>query len=283
MATVFYADASELATLTNTFALDSVATDPDAVSLTVTDPTGDATTYTYADSEITKAATGVYTKDIAVPTAGTWQYLWVGTGAVSDATAGIWHVEPSGLPSIINLAEARGWLRLSATDDDMELAEILLAASDICEDMTGQVWRRRTITEVHDTPGDSSVITLRRRPVESITQVLVSGSAVTDYVLDGRRGRLHRGQAIGSLPWLYGVQNTSITYVAAPIDGIVPAHIRRGLKLLVQHIWQTQRGGLPRQAGASSQVAVDPRTGYSFPRRVLEMWGVSELAGPMVG
>jgi hypothetical protein len=93
VAEVFFAHASaELATLSNTFAVASVATDPTTVVLVVTDPTGTATTYQYSLAEITKTGTGVYSKDIACTTAGTWQYVWIGTGAASDVVAGTWTV-----------------------------------------------------------------------------------------------------------------------------------------------------------------------------------------------
>jgi hypothetical protein len=287
MAQVFYAAAAaELATLTNTFTVGGVPTDPTTVSLTITDPAGTATTYTYAAAQITKTSTGAYTKDIPCTTAGAWTYTWTGTGAASDVATGIWHVEPADAPPIVDLAEGKSWLRTSATDDDQEILTLLLVASDVCEDKTGQTWRRRTISgEVHDTDGRSSMIELWRRPVASVTAVAIGGSATTSYVLDGRRGILHYGTTAGSAPWPYGIQNTSITYVAAPVDGIVKPAIRQGLRVLVQHLWATQRGGsgLPRSGSPRPDEFVDPRTGYSVPRRVLELWGVAPFAGPMVG
>ena len=101
MAEVFFAHASaELATLSNTFSVSDVATDPTTVTLVVTDPTGTATTYQYALAEITKSGTGVYTKDVACTAAGTWQYVWIGTGAASDVVAGTWTVVDTALQSL---------------------------------------------------------------------------------------------------------------------------------------------------------------------------------------
>jgi hypothetical protein len=101
VAEVFFAHTSaELATLSNTFSVSDVATDPSTVVLVITDPTGTATTYQYSLGEITKAGTGVYTKDIACTTAGTWQYVWIGTGAASDVAAGTWTVVDAELQSL---------------------------------------------------------------------------------------------------------------------------------------------------------------------------------------
>jgi len=278
MAVVLYASGSEYATIGNTFSVSGTATDPTTVSVVVTDPTGASTTYTYAGGTVTRTAAGVYTLDVACPTAGRWVAVWTGTGTASDVAEVAWHVES--LAPIVALTEIKNWLRVTATDDDSELEFLALVASDICEDRTGQVWRRRTITaETYDTDGRSEAIQLRSRPVESVTAVTVSGSAVTDWLLDGRRGLLYRGSATGLAVWPYGVQNTAVTYVAAPTAGVVPANIRQGYRVLLQHLWETQRGG----AIGGSRTQIDPRTGFTVPLRVLQLWGSAPGAGPMVG
>lgn len=90
--TVFYAGSAELATLSNTFEVSGVETDPTTVTLVVTDPLGTATTYTHAGATITKTATGVYTKDIPCAEAGLWTGVWIGTGAASDVQPVSWFV-----------------------------------------------------------------------------------------------------------------------------------------------------------------------------------------------
>ena len=66
-----------------TFAVSSVNTDPTTVTLKVMVPAGTITTYTYALAEVTKSATGIYYKDIALSTPGTWTYRWIGTGTAA--------------------------------------------------------------------------------------------------------------------------------------------------------------------------------------------------------
>jgi hypothetical protein len=90
--TVFYEGAAELATLTNTFSVSGTPTDPTTVSLAVTDPDGVTTTYTWAGGTVTRTGTGAFTKDIACATAGTWTYVWTGTGTASDVQPGSWTV-----------------------------------------------------------------------------------------------------------------------------------------------------------------------------------------------
>lgn len=122
MATVFYVGAAEQATLTNTFSVAGVATDPTTISLTVTDPTGDATTYTYAAAQITRTSAGIYTKDLACSEAGTWHYVWTGTGTASDVVAGTWTVFSTDTNKLYcSVEELKSRFKVDDTLDDFEL------------------------------------------------------------------------------------------------------------------------------------------------------------------
>lgn len=155
-ATVFLAGANELATLTNTFTVNSVATDPTTVTLTVTDPTGTATPYTYAASEITKSATGVYTKDITCSTAGTWQYEWEGTGTATDTVLGTWEVQETQLGRLYFTFEAfKSRLKITNTGSDLEIYGACFAASRWAEQWCERHFWRTASSEVRTfEPGD---------------------------------------------------------------------------------------------------------------------------------
>jgi hypothetical protein len=60
-------------------------TDPTTVTLKVKDPSGNVTTYTYANAEITKSATGIYTKSITIDEGGKWTFGYIATGTVATA------------------------------------------------------------------------------------------------------------------------------------------------------------------------------------------------------
>jgi hypothetical protein len=144
-ATVFFESASELAKLTNTFAVDGVATDPTTISLIITDPQDAAVTYTFADEEITKTATGVYTKDIPCILAGVWTYEWVGTGDVVDAVAGTWTVFDTALGRLYATVEAlKSRLGLTDSLDDVELHTACFAAARMVEHYCQRVFWRGT-------------------------------------------------------------------------------------------------------------------------------------------
>lgn len=156
MAEVFYEHASELATVSNTFTVDGAATDPTTISLIVTDPDGDATTYTYADEQITKVSTGVYRKDISCATAGRWQAVWVGTGAASDVAVLTWDVFDTDQGALYCTIEAlKSRVGLAATDvaDDLELRLAVESVSREIDDWCRQRFDRVEATRTFAADG----------------------------------------------------------------------------------------------------------------------------------
>jgi hypothetical protein len=149
-APVFYAAASaELATLTNVFSVSDVATDPTTVTLTVIDPEGTSTTYTYAGSTITKTATGTYTKDIATTLAGIWRYTWTGTGTASDVVTGTWTVQPAAPVVYCTREEIKSRLQITDTTDDFEILAAVDAASRWVEEHCHRRFDRVTATRTY--------------------------------------------------------------------------------------------------------------------------------------
>lgn len=70
------------------FTVDDVNTDPTAVTLEIKDPSNNTDTYTYSLAEITKDATGKYSKIVTFDEAGWWTWEWQGTGTVIDVANG---------------------------------------------------------------------------------------------------------------------------------------------------------------------------------------------------
>ncbi len=61
-------------------------TNPTTVTFKTKSPGGIVTSYTYANSEITRSSTGVYTKDITITESGKWTFGNVATGTVATAS-----------------------------------------------------------------------------------------------------------------------------------------------------------------------------------------------------
>lgn len=81
-------DIGDVVRISVSFAVSGVYTDPTTVTLKVKDPSGTVDTYTYALSQVTKSATGVYYKDLTIDEAGTWRYEWTGTGSCAAVEEG---------------------------------------------------------------------------------------------------------------------------------------------------------------------------------------------------
>lgn len=160
-ATVFYAGTAELATLSNTFSVSGVATDPTTVTLEVTDPLGTTTTYTQAGGDFTHTGgTGLYSIDISCDSAGTWSYVWTGTGAASDVVAGTWQVDSAPASDLYITPEAlKSRAGISDTADDRELLGVCRSVSRWIDDHCDRVFARRTVTVQLDICGPYSVQT----------------------------------------------------------------------------------------------------------------------------
>lgn len=72
--------------ITGTFKIDNVVQDPTAVYLQIRDPSGNITTLSFADAEITQVSTGVYSYNLTLDEAGDWYVKFIGTGNVISST-----------------------------------------------------------------------------------------------------------------------------------------------------------------------------------------------------
>lgn len=141
-ATIFFTGQNEIATLTNTFLLNNVASDPTTISCVITDPTGNQTTHTYqgaSPADIAKVAIGEYQLEVACTITGLWAYVWIGTGNVSDIQAGTWTVQPSNLSQFYcSVEELKDRLRITDTQDDMSLQFAVQSGARWVEAFTGR-------------------------------------------------------------------------------------------------------------------------------------------------
>lgn len=91
--TILWNSPNTLVQITNAFTVNGVPTDPTTVSVIVTDPAGNSTSYTYDPGTITRTGEGDYALNVACSPAvtgsyGLWNFVWTGTGAVSDVSHG---------------------------------------------------------------------------------------------------------------------------------------------------------------------------------------------------
>jgi uncharacterized protein YfaS (alpha-2-macroglobulin family) len=66
----------------------TTAVDPATVEVRVKDPSGNTTTYTYADEEITQVESGYYTVEFVADEKGIWRWAAESTGSNAAAETG---------------------------------------------------------------------------------------------------------------------------------------------------------------------------------------------------
>lgn len=252
---------------TSVYDASGLADDATTATLTITLP--DGTTVT---PSVTHPAVGSYRVDYTATQVGLHAVRWI-FGGVNAAAPHVdaFYVESASLPPLVSLAEVQQQCRTSTTAMTPILQRMMLAASSLCEHNT-RVWRRQTLSATRD--GGNGFVRLQA-PVISVTTVTEDGIAVdsSGWILDSERGWLRRGTSMLQLCWAPGRQNIVITYVAGAAGGVVPPDVRQGVLMLVEHMWNTQRGGtgLPRVGDADWTLP----PGFTIPNAVLELWSDS--------
>jgi uncharacterized phiE125 gp8 family phage protein len=179
---------------------------------------------------------------------------------------------------IITTTEAKDFLNITSSALDAELSLFINAASQVIVNRIGPVSGSPTVSEWHD--GGSPRIVLRQQtPIQSVTSVTESYGTVTytltavvldqspavtayGYSVDLDRGLIIRRASGVAVPFAAGTSNVHVTYVAG--YATVPEDIKHAAKLLLKHMWDTQRAGRP---GAGPE----PTAAYTLPRRVEEI------------
>ncbi|NUP24014.1 MAG: phage gp6-like head-tail connector protein [Streptomyces sp.] len=249
--------------LTNQVKVGGVLTTPASISMTVLLP--DNTT----DGPFTPVSDGVglYHYDYISAQAGQHVARWVTTSPVG-AKEETFDVAPMwGEAGVVSLAEAKAQLNIDAenTEDDAEIQGFIRSVTAICERYAGSL--TRTIHVETHTGGYG--MALAHPPILSLTSVtaIQQGStdqAVGDLALDATNGivrRLDRGRMVGPF---------TVTYVAGRTS--IPPNVRQAALIILQHMWETQRGGMPARFGNQDEV-YDSRITYSIPRRAQELLG----------
>jgi len=254
-----------------------------ATTATLTIILPDLTTLTPAPT-ITNppAVTGKYLYDyVTAPTpggagSGRYQGRWLFTMATGKTSSypeefTVREPDPGYLLSLGSVKEHLNIPQTTTTYDE-ELRDWSEGATRLVEHRCGSIVQR-TYTERHN---DGPSLWLRRPPVVSVTSVgpwLGSGVtfATADLKVDPDSGRLQRldGAAFVGGPW-------AVVYVAGRV--VVPQNLQLAGKIIIKHLWETQRGagGLPLQS--MDQVTMLPGFAFAVPNRALELMAPDVLA-----
>jgi hypothetical protein len=176
------------------------------------------------------------------------------------------------LMALVTLDDAKKQLNITASDTsgDVELQGFVDAATAAVETQLGQVVDRRTVTEEIAAAGRVTSFLLSSVPVISLTS-LVSLDGTQTWSVDPSVA--HVDSASGRVTLLSGPPfiGPGIAIYQAGMTA-VRANIRLAALIIIQHLWETQRGTMGVQLGGDSDNYVAGR-GFAVPRRAIELLG----------
>jgi len=242
-------------------------TNPAAITVTILQPDGTATVPAAGVND----STGAYHYDFTPAQAGRHIARWV-TTTPTGADEETFDVSPLWAEAgIISLAEGKNHLNIPAskTDDDEEVADFIRGTTSVVERHVGAV-ARRTRSQTFD--GGVLALSLAYSPVLSITSVTESGTlvAASGYSVDGPSGVLRRISGTTPICWLPGIANVAVVFVVG--RAIIEPNWTQAAKIILGHMWETQRNTSGRRPQLNDGQPVSPST-YTVPYRALELLG----------
>ena len=192
--------------------------------------------------------------------------------------------------SVVTLAEAKQYLRITGTNNDVVIQAIVDACIEQCDSWFGNV-APRSVTEWHD--GGGSTITLYEPPlmsVESVTEYILNTpyvlteqpltGAVTQwgYTLELSSCQLTRRVNGLVSVFAYGTRNVEVVYTSG--RATVPADIHLAALEDIRGLWQqTQQGGRPSFQGSAQEGDWNVGPMHQFPRLAALADGSEKLPG----
>lgn len=238
--------------------------DPSSATLTLTLPDGSTLTPAVL---LPSAIAGKLRVDYVTTQAG--RHMWrMVTTAPTTAYTDVFDVREAAPVAIVSLADAKKQLNIDAADtaDDDEIRGMIAGASLAVERELGTIVSRRSFIERRTADSDGRVL-LSNVPVLAVTSV-VSSDGATTWTVDN----LDVDEATGLVAAKTGASLAGdIDFVYTAGLRIVPDDYQLATSIIVQHLWETQRGRGGAVPGGSQEPEYMTGRGFALPRRALEL------------
>jgi|HubBroStandDraft_6_1064221.scaffolds.fasta_scaffold00062_64 hypothetical protein len=235
------------------------------------------TTGTYASP--TLDSTGNYHQDIPVTdlaATGHYQYAWTATGTGAGVSFGDFDVFDPFETAVLPLQDAKDALNIpqSVTTNDSAIQRLVATIESCLESYTGGPLVNRTITERSEMMSGQTVIPVRQRPLVSVTSITgASGGAISISAgldLDANAGLIRRQLGLPFYgPFFSWLPVVTVVYVAG-WGTSVPAAFGSAAAIILQHLWETQRGPALLPMGPE-ELATVPGFGFAIPNQAAEL------------
>jgi hypothetical protein len=248
------------------------------------------TTGTY--SSPANDSTGTYHQDVPVTdlaATGHYQYTWTSTGSGAGVSFGEFDVfDPFGEVAVLPLQDAKAALNIpqSVTTFDAEIAAYVATIQSCLEQYTGGPLVNKIISaERSELMLSQTVIPVRQRPLVSVTQITGAAGGVIDISagldLDINAGLIRRKLGLPFYgPFWTWLPQVNVTYVAG-WGASVPAAFGTASRIILQHLWKTQRGPVAVPMGGGDLVTL-PGFGYAVPTQAAELLDGSQNGIPFL-
>jgi hypothetical protein len=246
------------------------------------------TTGTYATP--VNDSTGTYHQDIPVTdlvAAGHYQYTWTSTGTGAGVSFGEFDVFDPFETSVLPLQDAKDQLNIpqATTTSDAEIASYIATIEGCLKRYTGGPMVNRTVIERAEMLSNQTVILVRQRPLVSVTSIASASGSNIDISggldLDVNAGTIRRKLGLPFYgPFFTWLPQVTVTYVAG--WGVsVPAAFNSAARIIIQHLWNTQRGtaALPMNAG---EMVTVPGFGFAIPNAAAELLNGAQNGMPFI-
>jgi hypothetical protein len=242
------------------------------VTLAITQPDGTAVDVTVANPP---QLTGSYAPPLFVPTMpGRHVYRFIAQNPAA-AWADVFEVaDDANLISIVSLADAKNFLGIDQDDTsaDAELRFWLAGMTEVLEREKNEVIVARQFTVTAEENHHPGRLRLWRLPVVSLdTLARWDGTHTWDVATDvippdpdTGLVKLFRGQSLRG--------HLNYSYTAG--YRVIPYHLQQAGEVLLQHVWETQRGpGVIGGGVIGPEEAGDFKQAFMLPRKVREWLG----------
>jgi len=248
-----------------------------------------ATTGTYASP--VNDGTGLYHVDVPaadLTALGHYSYVWTstGTGAGVSPPADFDVIDPFEV-SVLPLQDAKDQLNIpqSNTGSDTEIQSYIATIESSLERATGGPIVNRVVTERSEMMSGQTVIAVRQRPLVSVVSVASASGGAIDISggldLDVNAGLIRRKLGLPFYgPFFTWLPVCYPTYVAG-WGTSVPAAFGSFARIVLAHLWTSQRGPSALPMGGGEMVSV-PGFGFAIPNMAAELLNGSQNGVPFL-
>lgn len=193
---------------------------------------------------------------------------------------------------LCTLAEVKLQLNITGTTDDTELQSYIDAVTGPAEAYVRGPIVQRTVTDEQHRPNGACEIILHNAPVVSISSLVeYAGASALTYtvvstpasagsftvILDKPLAAVTRVTAAGEYPFVGGI--VYVTYSAGYAS--VPAEANLAARIIVQHLWETQRGAMSGPTFGGDDTSTPPGFSFAVPNRARELLdSLTQVASP---